>query len=242
MAISAWLVFLIVREHTSWRPAAWIAAGLFLSLIDIHRFHGGFPRAFVHPVRTAHRAARDATARAERRAGGRGRSVAVPAGGAAGGRRADRVVDPGGRSAAARGRAARGVRPARARRRDRRRARIADRLRWLSARDDRSRGTDVPGVRCARSAALLRAFDDRLPEAEPERIRPSHLREHPRSRRAGAARHPASRSPAPARGGRGAAGRRAGRLGARLRPSSSSSTCRTATRIRFSRSSRSWSA
>lgn len=50
MAVSAWLIFLIVREHTPWRPAAWIAAGLFLALIDIHRFHGGFPRAFVHPV------------------------------------------------------------------------------------------------------------------------------------------------------------------------------------------------
>ena len=50
MALSGWLIFLIVREHTSWRPAAWIAAGLFLALVDIHRFHGGFPRAFVHPV------------------------------------------------------------------------------------------------------------------------------------------------------------------------------------------------
>lgn len=50
MALSGWLIFLIVREHTSWRPGAWIAAGLFLALMDIHRFHGGFPRAFVHPV------------------------------------------------------------------------------------------------------------------------------------------------------------------------------------------------
>jgi hypothetical protein len=50
MAVSGWLVFLIVREHTDWRPAAWIAAGLFLALVDVHRFHGGFPRAFVHPV------------------------------------------------------------------------------------------------------------------------------------------------------------------------------------------------
>jgi hypothetical protein len=50
MALSGWLVFLIVREHTDWRPAAWIAAGTFLALINIHRFHGGFPRAFVHPV------------------------------------------------------------------------------------------------------------------------------------------------------------------------------------------------
>jgi hypothetical protein len=50
MAASSWLIFAIVREHTSWRPAAWIAAALFLALIDIHRFYGGFPRAFVHPV------------------------------------------------------------------------------------------------------------------------------------------------------------------------------------------------
>ena len=50
MAISGWLVFLIVREHTSWRPAAWIGLALFLSLAEIHRFYGGFPRAFVHPV------------------------------------------------------------------------------------------------------------------------------------------------------------------------------------------------
>ena len=50
MAVSGWLVFAIVREHSAWRPAAWIAAALFLALIDIHRFYGGFPRAFVHPV------------------------------------------------------------------------------------------------------------------------------------------------------------------------------------------------
>ena len=50
MAVSGWLVFAIVREHTPWRPAAWIAAALFLALVEIHRFYGGFPRAFVHPV------------------------------------------------------------------------------------------------------------------------------------------------------------------------------------------------
>ena len=50
MAVSGFLVFLVVRDHTDWRPAAWIGAALFLALIDIHRFHGGFPRAFVHPV------------------------------------------------------------------------------------------------------------------------------------------------------------------------------------------------
>ena len=50
MALSGWLVFRIVREHEAWRPAAWIGAALFLSLIEVHRFHGGFPRAFVHPA------------------------------------------------------------------------------------------------------------------------------------------------------------------------------------------------
>ena len=49
MAVAGWLVFAIVREHADWRPAAWIAAALFLALVDIHRFYGGFPRAFVHP-------------------------------------------------------------------------------------------------------------------------------------------------------------------------------------------------
>ena len=48
--VSAWLVFLIVRDHVEWSPAAWIGAALFLGLDDIHRFPGGFPRAFVHPV------------------------------------------------------------------------------------------------------------------------------------------------------------------------------------------------
>jgi hypothetical protein len=50
LGLSAWLVFLIVREHSDWRPAAWIGAGLFLGLLEIHRFYGGFPRAFVQPV------------------------------------------------------------------------------------------------------------------------------------------------------------------------------------------------
>jgi hypothetical protein len=50
MGGSAWLVWLIVREQTPWRPGPWIGAALFLALIDIHRFYGGFPRAFVHPV------------------------------------------------------------------------------------------------------------------------------------------------------------------------------------------------
>jgi hypothetical protein len=50
MGLSGWLIFLIVREQTSWRPAPWIGAGLFLALLEIHRFYGGFPRGFVHPV------------------------------------------------------------------------------------------------------------------------------------------------------------------------------------------------
>ena len=50
MALSGFLVFLIVREHTPWRPAAWIGAALFMAPFEIHRFYGGFPRAFVHPV------------------------------------------------------------------------------------------------------------------------------------------------------------------------------------------------
>jgi hypothetical protein len=50
LALSAWLVLEIVREHTDWRPAAWIGAGLFLGLLEIHRFYGGFPRAFIQPL------------------------------------------------------------------------------------------------------------------------------------------------------------------------------------------------
>jgi len=49
MAAAGWLVFAIVREHTRWPPAAWIAAGLFLALQG-HRFFGGFPRGFLHLV------------------------------------------------------------------------------------------------------------------------------------------------------------------------------------------------
>ena len=49
MAAAGLLVFAIVRTHTAWRPAAWIAAALFLAF-DAHRFSGGFPRGFVHVV------------------------------------------------------------------------------------------------------------------------------------------------------------------------------------------------
>jgi hypothetical protein len=50
MALSGWLVFRIVREQEIWRPAAWIGAALFLSLLEILRFAGGSPRAFVQPA------------------------------------------------------------------------------------------------------------------------------------------------------------------------------------------------
>jgi hypothetical protein len=48
--LSVWLVFKIVRAHTAWRPAAWIAAALFLVPWDILRFSGGHPRAFAQPI------------------------------------------------------------------------------------------------------------------------------------------------------------------------------------------------
>jgi hypothetical protein len=47
MALAGWLVFLIVRELSDWRPAPWLGMLLFLAL-DGHRFAGGFPRAFLH--------------------------------------------------------------------------------------------------------------------------------------------------------------------------------------------------
>jgi hypothetical protein len=50
MAVSTWFIFLICREQTTWRPAGWIAGALFLALIDIHRFYGGFQRAFIQPI------------------------------------------------------------------------------------------------------------------------------------------------------------------------------------------------
>jgi hypothetical protein len=47
---SVWLVFRIVRAHTEWRPAAWIAGALFLVPWDVLRFSGGHPRAFAQPI------------------------------------------------------------------------------------------------------------------------------------------------------------------------------------------------
>ncbi len=48
--LSAWLVFLIVREHTDWWPAAWMGAALFLLPVNSLRFSGGHARAFGQPV------------------------------------------------------------------------------------------------------------------------------------------------------------------------------------------------
>jgi hypothetical protein len=47
---SAWLVFRIVREHTDWRPAAWMGALLFLLPVESLRFSGGHARAFAQPI------------------------------------------------------------------------------------------------------------------------------------------------------------------------------------------------
>jgi hypothetical protein len=48
--LSAWLVFLIVREHTDWWPAAWMGAALFMLPVGSLRFSGGHARAFAQPV------------------------------------------------------------------------------------------------------------------------------------------------------------------------------------------------
>lgn len=48
--LSVWLVFRIVRVQTSWIPAAWLGAVLFVLPWEIHRFSGGHSRAFMHPI------------------------------------------------------------------------------------------------------------------------------------------------------------------------------------------------
>ena len=48
--LSAWLVFLIVREHTDWWPAAWLGAALFIVPINTLKFSGGHARSFAQPV------------------------------------------------------------------------------------------------------------------------------------------------------------------------------------------------
>lgn len=44
--LCGWLLFKIVREHTDWRPAAWLGALLFILAWDMHRFTGGHQRAY----------------------------------------------------------------------------------------------------------------------------------------------------------------------------------------------------
>ena len=48
--LSTWLVFRIVREHTAWIPAAWLAAALFILSWQNQRFSGTHPRAFAQPI------------------------------------------------------------------------------------------------------------------------------------------------------------------------------------------------
>jgi len=48
--LSTWLVFRIVREHTGWIPAAWLAAALFVLSWQNQRFSGTHPRAFAQPI------------------------------------------------------------------------------------------------------------------------------------------------------------------------------------------------
>jgi hypothetical protein len=48
--LCVWLVFRIVRQHSTWWPAAWIGAALFLVPWEINRFSGGHPRAFAQPI------------------------------------------------------------------------------------------------------------------------------------------------------------------------------------------------
>jgi hypothetical protein len=52
--LSAWLVFLIVRQHTDWWPAAWMGAALFMLPVSSLRFSGGHARAFAQPVVLLH--------------------------------------------------------------------------------------------------------------------------------------------------------------------------------------------
>ena len=48
--LSTWLVFRIVREHTAWIPAAWLAAALYVLSWENQRFSGTHPRAFAQPI------------------------------------------------------------------------------------------------------------------------------------------------------------------------------------------------
>lgn len=48
--VSAWLIFRIVREHTEWRPAAWLGVALFLLPWNVQQFNGMHARAFGEPI------------------------------------------------------------------------------------------------------------------------------------------------------------------------------------------------
>jgi hypothetical protein len=48
--LTAWLCFRIVREHTTWWPAAWLGTALLVLAWDMHRFTGGHQRAYGPPV------------------------------------------------------------------------------------------------------------------------------------------------------------------------------------------------
>ncbi|HUZ83371.1 MAG TPA: hypothetical protein VMU66_01655 [Gaiellales bacterium] len=50
---SVGMLFAIVRDHTSWRPAAWLACALFVVPWDIERFSGGHARAYAQPIALA---------------------------------------------------------------------------------------------------------------------------------------------------------------------------------------------
>ena len=234
----------IVREHTSWRPAAWIAAGA----VPRARRHPPLPRRLPARVRASRRAAdgaaRDAPPPPGRGARGRRRRALLPARGAPRGRRAARLRDPLARPAAAARPAARGVRAAGARARRGRRARPA-------AGRGRRRRACSPRPRRARYPEF--GAHGPLHFFVPRRSSTS-------SRTAAASTCAATGSILAARRARAAArpaGEPCGCCGSRSlalpvvalgalrrspRRSCSSSTSRTATRIRSSRSSRSWSA
>ena len=203
MAVSGWLVFPIVREHTDWRPAAWIAAALFLALIDIHRFHGGFPRAFVHPVvlLTVLLAMRRRRA-APRRSWPRGGALFYPPAAllAVGVLCVSALRWSGGRPRI--DRAPRGVRGCWRSASRRRRARPAAARRRRAARVDGGRGARVPRVR--RRTATLHFFVPSALEYLRQNRSGFDLRasgQHPRARGAGAAARPAGEpaAAAPAR-------------------------------------------
>ena len=232
MALSGWLVFLIVREHTAWRPAAWLAAGLFLAMLEIHRFYGGFPRAFVHPVvlLTVLLALRDRRLAAALVAAA-GALLYPPAA----------VLAVGVLCVSALG--WKDGRP----RIDGARARYAALAVGLSAVAVLGPQLASGGAPRVMTAAEARAFPEfgadgplhffvavgrRLPEPEPQRVRPAHLGQHPRRRGAGAAAAAACQPAA-------AAARRSSRCrswrcapGGCRRRCCSSSTSRTGTRIR----------